>query len=255
MAGLGSRFTESGYQLAKPLLPIHGQPMFLVVVANLLSNAVGSITVVAQQSWRLGAFVERANAMIPQTLSLVEIDYVTGGPADTIKLTRPLLDPELPVITANSDQYVDHDLGEFYRQLSDATFAGTILTMKDNDPKWSYASTDSEGDVLMVREKEVISPDATVGIYGFHTARLMWQAFDEMRLAEDVVNGEYFVAPAYNKLIDQGLRVTTYDLGQIASAMHGLGIPVDYETFCKSGTSVRAAELARQLFGSDHSLP
>ena len=35
MAGRGSRFADAGYELPKPLLPVHGVPMIELVVANL----------------------------------------------------------------------------------------------------------------------------------------------------------------------------------------------------------------------------
>lgn len=249
MAGLGTRFSEAGYEIAKPLLPIHGQPMFLVVIANLMTDAVGRVVIVAQKSFGLGQSVEHMRARMRQPVELVEIDFLTGGPADTVDLARDYLTPELPVVTANSDQYVDHSMEPLYAQLADPSIAGSILTMKDNDPKWSYAATDSHGDVVLVREKEVISDDATVGIYGFRSAQLMWEGLDAMRAARDTVNGEYYVAPSYNYLIRAGHRIVTFGLGPITLTMHGMGIPDDYEAFLKSSASHRAAELSRSIFG------
>jgi dTDP-glucose pyrophosphorylase len=249
MAGSGSRFADAGYETAKPLLPVHGQPMFLVVAANLLSSSVSRIVVIAQQSFGIGGVVERMRDRISQQVDLIEIDFLTDGPADTVDLAREYLTPELPVVTANSDQFVDHSMEPLYAQLGDPDVAGSILTMKDNDPKWSYAATDSNGDVLLVREKEVISEDATVGVYGFRSAHLMWEGFDAMRAAGDTVNGEYYVAPAYNHLIRAGHRIVTFGLGPITATMHGMGIPRDYETFLRSPASLRAAELSRSIFG------
>ena len=249
MAGLGRRFTEAGYSQPKPLLPIHGLPMFSVVLANLLTDQVGSVTLVAQEAWQLSDSVRRMRAALAQDVQLIEIDYVTGGPADTIELARPLLDPDLPVVTGNSDQYVDADLGAFYGLLDDPAIAGAILTMEDDHPKWSYAATDPSGDVTLVREKEVISPYATVGIYGFQSARLMFEGFDAMRAASDTVNGEYYVAPSYNRLIERGLRVTTANLGPISKVMHGLGVPSDYEGFTRSHAAVEAAAKTSALLG------
>lgn len=247
MAGLGTRFSDAGYTTPKPLLPIHGQPMFSIVLANLLTEQVGSVTIVAQQVWDLGEEIALLDRALPQPIRLIEIDYVTGGPADTVELTRHLLDPDLPVVTGNSDQYVAADLSEFYAQLDDPDVAGNILTMEDDHPKWSYAATDADGNVTLVREKEVISPYATVGIYGFSTAALMFGAFDAMRDAHDTVNGEYYVAPAYNRLIAQGLRVSSTNLGPVSEVMHGLGVPVDYEAFLGQELSLRAALTAKSL--------
>lgn len=250
MAGLGTRFSESGYVVAKPLLPIHGQPMFLVVLANLLSDDVGTIHIIAQKAIKLNGMGEFLREKTNRDVNLIEIDYVTGGPADTVDLARPFLIPDLPVVTANSDQYVDSSLDQIYKDVADDRFGGCILTMEDSDPKWSYVLKDNSGFVSKVKEKEVISNLATAGIYGFNSADLMLESFDSMRANNDMVNGEYYVAPSYNYLVKAGHKIVTRDLGAIASVMHGMGIPDDYEAFLKNPVSEIAASRARSLFGN-----
>lgn len=248
MAGLGIRFSQSGYSIAKPLLPIHGQPMFLVVIANLLTDDVGKIVIVAQKSFRLKGMIDLIRRKTNREIDLIEIDYVTGGPADTVELARNFLAPELPVVTANSDQYVDSSMNPLYQQLFRLDVGGSILTMEDTDPKWSYVRQDASGIVSEVREKEVISNLATVGIYGFKSAHLMWQGFDAMRDDKGSVNGEYYVAPSYNYLIADQQRILTHDLGPIQSAMHGMGIPEDYENFLRNPVSRKAADRCQTIF-------
>lgn len=250
MAGRGMRFLQTGYKVPKPLLPIHGQPMFSVVMANLLTDDIGRVVVIAQKQFGLRPIFEKLQRRVPQSLELIEIDYVTGGPADTVELAIRSLEADLPVVTANSDQFVNHSLSSFYNQVRRSNNAGFILTMKDDDPKWSYALTDLFGRVKVVREKEVISRDATVGIYGFRSAALMWEAFDSMRAAKESVNGEYYVGPAYNQLIKRGRPVVAFDIGEIKTVMHGMGTPEDYEAFLCSPVSVHAAEQSCRLFGT-----
>ena len=252
MAGLGTRFSQAGYQTAKPLLPVHGVPVYQVVLANLLHPDVASVTLISQKSWSLRDAVLAMDAVLDQTVTLIEIDYTTGGPAETVELARSILDPSLPVVTANSDQYLDANLGAFYDSLKDPRQAGTILTMEDDDPKWSYVRIGQDGYVECVREKEVISPHATVGIYGFSSAQLMFRAFDAMHSALDTTNGEYYVGPSYNQLIAEGLRVGAIGLGPISSVMHGLGIPIDYERFLANPISSRGAAAAMSLFSREH---
>ena len=40
MAGRGSRFADAGYNLPKPLIPVHGRPMTEVVINNLRPSGV-----------------------------------------------------------------------------------------------------------------------------------------------------------------------------------------------------------------------
>jgi dTDP-glucose pyrophosphorylase len=221
--------------------------MYKLVVANLIDPLVSKVIVVAQQSWNLGYEISALNDLIEQEVQLVEIDYLTQGPAETIEVARGYLDPTGVVVTGNSDQYVDANISEFYTQLTDSEINGSIMTMCDSDPKWSYARLDASGFVVEVKEKMVISPYATVGIYGFQSAALMFEGFDLMRQANDTVNGEYYVAPSYNYLIGDGYKISHLHLGSIDSVMHGLGIPSDYERFINDPVSMKAAILASKM--------
>lgn len=249
MAGMGKRFADAGYRSPKPLLPVHGVPMYQVVLANMIHTQVESVTVIAQKSWGLHDSISQLNERIPQRLTLLEIDFTTGGPAETVSLARQGLAPDVPVVTGNSDQFVEGDISHLYGMLADKDTDGVILTMKDDHPKWSYASLNTDGSVAEVREKEVISEYATVGIYGFASADLLFHGIDLMMQARDTCNGEYYIGPSYNYLVREGRRILIHDVGPIDRAMHGLGTPEDYEKFLTSEVSHQAAAAARQLLG------
>lgn len=241
MAGSGTRFTSAGYSIAKPLLPIHGMPMFEVVVRNLLDPRVSRIVIVARSEWRLKITLHRLGQQLGVPCELVEVDETTSGAAETVERARDFLDFGAPVVTANSDQYIAAPLTSFYDLLLEDGTDGTILCMGDDDPKWSYVSVSASGEALEVREKEVISAYATVGIYGFSSAGSMLSAFGEMREAGDRVNGELYIAPAYNYLIRRGQSIRVIDVGPVGDVMFGMGIPEDYESFLRSPVSTLAA--------------
>lgn len=247
MAGLGSRFSEAGYPLPKPLLPIHGVPMYKIVIANLMHETVSSITIVCPLEWGISGEIRALSPQLGVPLNVVEIDYLTGGPAQTVLLAEPFLDANLPVVTANSDQYINADLGDFYGSITEDGIGGSILCMEDSDPKWSYVKLSSDGFVSEVKEKVVISSFATVGVYGFKTATLMLAAFRQMIEAEDTSLGEYYVAPSYRYLINQGHRISGKSLGPVGEVMHGLGVPDDYEIFLKKQVSRLAKDKALAL--------
>jgi len=247
MAGKGERFIAAGYSTPKPLLPIHGIPMYRLVLSNLLTESVVKLVIVSQASWQLQDNVRQLSTVSGIPTELIEIDYFTQGPAETVALARSHLDPKVPVITGNSDQYVDADLSSFFHATMDDRVSGSILTMLDDDPKWSYAAVTEDGWVTRVKEKEVISPHATVGIYGFTSAEVMFQAFELMKQADDHVRGEFYVAPAYNYLINRGEEISIVDLGPISTVMYGMGTPEDYEHFLSTDVSQRAVSRAVAL--------
>jgi NDP-sugar pyrophosphorylase family protein len=251
MAGLGSRFSDAGYTVPKPLLDIHGAHMFQVVLANLVNDFICKVVLIVPKIWNLSDDFRSLESALGIAVEVVEVEGLTDGPAGSVEMAKKYLDPSLPVVTANSDQYLDADLTEFYGDVVGGQYAGVILAMEDKDPKWSYAKVDETGKLMEVREKVVISNLATVGVYGFESASIMFDAIDRMREDEASVNGEYYVGPSYNYILTEKGGVAVTNLGPVGDIMHGLGIPRDYESFMLTGTSKYAAGLANSIFHND----
>ena len=237
MAGLGSRFAVAGYPDPKPLIPIHGIQMIRWVIANLTPASKHAFIFIAQkrhvETYKLDELLEE---WAPGS-TLIAIDGVTDGAARTVLAAQDLLDNEDPIVIANSDQWVKVNIQNFYDDLTQSEDDGLIMTMKANDPKWSFIAKDSSGKVTNVVEKEVISDDATVGIYGFRRGMDFVRAANQMIEAGFQVNGEYYVAPVYNVLISEGSKIGNFEVGTENQGMHGLGIPTDLKTFENSNYS------------------
>jgi NDP-sugar pyrophosphorylase family protein len=240
MAGRGSRFADVGYVIPKPLLPIHGVPMIEVVVRNLTACEPARFVFVCRAEHEVEhAFVPALREIAPGC-EIVTIDSVTEGAACTVLLAEGAVDPDAPLIIANSDQWVDHDVNDHLAQLRRENLDGLIMTMTADDPKWSFVELDDDR-VTNVVEKEVVSSEATVGIYTFARAREYFDGARAMIAANKRVNGEFYVAPVYNELIAAGARIGIDNVGVDGAGMYGLGTPADYETFLRLPVSHRAA--------------
>jgi NDP-sugar pyrophosphorylase family protein len=248
MAGRGQRFSTAGYTELKPLIAIHGVPMISIVLANLYNELIGDVILIAQRETMETGLLQKLAKNYPIPVHVISVDEVTDGPADSVKRARPLISDQAPLVIANSDQYLDCDLTDFYSNLLHTNCSGSILTMQDSDPKWSYVKIDTDGRALEVREKQVISSNATVGIYGFKSAALAWNLFDRMWANDDRTNQEFYVAPSYNYVLPDENPVTVFDLGPVGSVMHGLGIPEDLESFLESTKSWSAVEKVESIF-------
>lgn len=234
MAGLGSRFANAGYQEKKPLIDVLGKPMISRVVNNLMSEYIGHVILVTTREIFESEDLRAAIGNIGIPISIMALDELSAGPAETVYLAKPLIDQNFPLVIANSDQFVNASLDHFYESLFSSDTAGSILTMQDSDPKWSFAELKADGMVSRIVEKEVISTNATVGIYGFSSAKLAWIAIEQMFNAEDKTNGEFYVGPAYNYLVNSGEDIKIFDLGPVNEVMYGLGIPSDLQLFLES---------------------
>jgi dTDP-glucose pyrophosphorylase len=141
---------------------------------------------------------------------------------------------------ANSDQWVDVQIERYLDSMDRNRADGLIMTMKANDPKWSFVGLDKSNFVTRVVEKEVISDEATVGIYNFRRGADFVRAADQMIAKNLRVNGEFYVAPVYNQLIDEGARIAIYNVGSEGQGMYGLGIPKDLDLFLANPVSLKA---------------
>ena len=233
-SGLGSRFSSQGYKLPKPLLPIGDKTMLERVLDNLSHPNLSKVVVIMNESQSSG-LVEIFSKRIPK-VTLVNIDYLTQGPASTSILAKPYLDPDLPLVIANSDQYLATNFSLEYNYLTNMKNDGVVWAMQDKDPKWSYVKVDSSMYATELKEKEVISPYATCGVYGFAKASSYFTSYQEMLQVNDRVNNEFYVAPSYNYLIKEGKKILVRNLGVTKDIMFGLGIPSDYEHFLKTKT-------------------
>lgn len=226
MAGRGSRFAKAGYELPKPLIDVNGRPMIEVVTRNITPRQEHRFIYICQQAHlKKYNLANLLNQISPECV-IIPIDHITEGAACTVLLAEKYIDNNNPMMIANSDQYVDTDINDYIDSIK--CYDGLIMTMPANDPKWSYINFDKSGLVTMVREKEVISNEATVGIYNYARGKDFVKYAKQM-IAKDIrVNNEFYVAPVYNEMIANGKKIVFKNVGE---KMHGLGTPDDLKIF------------------------
>lgn len=228
MAGRGSRFSKAGYTTPKPLIEIHGHPMIEYVIRSVKPSCEHRfIFLCLKEHMEKYDLEQRLQSLAPGCV-VIPIDTVTEGAACTVLLAEKWIDSDDPMMIANSDQYVDIDINEYLSAMGNAD--GLIMTLFANDTKWSFIRYDENRFVTMVREKEVISNEATVGIYNYRHGRDFVSAAHSMIEQNIRVNGEFYVAPVYNEMIRDGKTITFHNIGD---HMYGLGVPEDLEAFVK----------------------
>jgi NDP-sugar pyrophosphorylase family protein len=223
MAGAGTRFLEAGYSLPKPLIDVGGKPMIHRVVDSLNLDA-NYIFIIQKEHYEKYDIVDVLN-FIGNNPPIFVIDGMTDGAARTTLAAVDAINNDTPLIIANSDQIVQWD-SKFFQSLLETDNA--IALFKDNDPKWSYAKLEGKK-VVEVAEKNVISENATVGIYGWKTGADYVKYAEQMIEKEIKTNNEFYICPVYNEAILNGDSVVPY----FVDAMHGLGTPGDLEKYLK----------------------
>ena len=223
MAGAGSRFEQAGYTFAKPLIEVHGKPMIQKVVENL--NIDGRYIFIVQKKHYDMYALNYLLPLIAPGCEIVQVDGVTEGAACTTLLAKQFIDNDAPLITANSDQFIEFD-GDWQRTLTTDWSDGSILTFQATHPKWSFARVD-EGIVKEVAEKKPISNTATVGVYHWKKGS-DYVKYAEQMIEKDIrVNNEFYVCPVFNEAISDGKKIITVPVKR----MWGLGTPEDLRTY------------------------
>lgn len=240
IAGRGSRFATAGYTLPKPLIPVHGTPMIAAVVGNIRPSRPHRFVFVALAEHLEHRGMRETLEIAAPGCTIVPVDRVTEGAACTVLLARDCIDSDDALMLANSDQWVDIDIDDYLATMDAQGADGLIMTMTADDPKWSFVGLDDERCVTRVVEKEVISNEATVGIYNFRRGRDFVWAADRMIEQNLRVNNEFYVAPTYNQLIQRGSRVVVRNVGAEGAGMYGLGIPADLDRFLADPVSWKA---------------
>jgi dTDP-glucose pyrophosphorylase len=228
MAGAGSRFAQQGYTFPKPLIEVNGKPMIQVVVENLNIEA-NYIFLVQKEHYEKYNLKFLLNLIAPNC-TIVQIDGITEGAACTTLLAKDLINNDSPLLTVNSDQFIEWNSNECMYAFSADDIDGGILTFRATHPKWSYAKLGDDGFVSEVAEKKVISDNATVGLYYWRNGSEYVKYAEQMIEKNIRVNNEFYVCPVFNEAIQDGKKVKIKPV----PGMWGIGTPEDLDYFLKN---------------------
>jgi len=244
MAGHGRRFTAAGYTVPKYLLEAHGKTL-LEWSVNSLPLELASLTIFVilrehEKAFRMEAKI-RGLYKHQTPLAFIFLDEVTRGQAETIMFASSKIKPHLPLVIFNIDTMFSS--ATIKENLLRTDIDGVLGCFPSIEPRFSFASTDPNGRVICVKEKEPISNNALTGFYHFRRASDFLEIADEAIKRNQLTKGEFYVAPLYNKMIDRGsLLILDY-----APVHHILGTPEEYTEF--AGMSFH---LTRQNMANSH---
>ena len=229
MAGNGQRFFDDGYDLPKPLIDIKGKPMFVRVIENLwLGDNIKPWCIVRQDHVNEYEIDKRILEHYPDA-HIIIIPGTTEGAACTVRLATNVLGGE-PMMVANCDQLMLWDPKEFYEKIETNLHPGGLIPVfqpNHNEPKHSYVDVNAYDELLVLKEKEIISNLATVGVYYFGDESKWIKAHEEQMKQNDRTNNEFYLAPTYN-YIKESVGIFRVD------KMIGMGTPEELNEFKNS---------------------
>jgi beta-phosphoglucomutase-like phosphatase (HAD superfamily)/dTDP-glucose pyrophosphorylase len=232
MAGDGKRFLDQGYLDPKPLTNINNKKMIQVVYDNI--NIDGNYIYIAKKEHAENHSLHQTISSFCDNFTLILQNKKLDGAVKSCLLAKDLIDNDQPLIIANSDQYIFWDSKKTIDYFLKSGIDGAILTFKANDTKWSYVKRNKYNIVSAVAEKNIISNEATCGLY-FWRKGSDFIKYAEAMVDKDIkTNNEFYVCPVYNEAIADEKIIVAYLVDQ----MYGLGTPEDLELFLQRKINV-----------------
>jgi NDP-sugar pyrophosphorylase family protein len=229
MAGEGSRFSKEGYTFPKPLIDVNGKPMIQVVVENLDFDAEYIFLVRKEHLIKYSGLKTTLSRITNGKMKIVEVDSLTEGAACTALLAKEYIDNDDDLLIANSDQVIEYCAENFTTIKNMTDSDGIVFTFRAVHPKWSFAKINARGMITRIEEKNPISDVATCGIYWYRKGRYFVEAAEKMIDKNIRVNNEFYVAPVYNQMVDEGKKIVPFYVHR----MHGIGTPEDLNTYLR----------------------
>lgn len=208
MAGLGSRFPN--HNLPKPLIDVNGNPMALAAIETL--GLKGNLVFIVR-SEHIDKF--KIDKILKDTFDckIISVDNLTQGPACTALLAEPYINNDDSLIIANCDQIMKWDSNLFQVFCDNYPNDGFLVTYYSKTEKNSYVRLGFDGFVKEVKEKEVISNVSTNGIHFWKKGRYFIESAKKMIYLNDTApNGEFYIAPSYNHMIKNGMKVGIFHI-------------------------------------------
>ena len=227
MAGEGSRFSKEGYTFPKPLIDVNGNPMIQTVVENLDFNAEYIFLVRGEHLQKYEGLEDTLQRITNGKSTIVVVDQLTEGAACTALLAKEHIDNDEDLLIANSDQYIEYSPENFETIKNMTNVDAMVYAFEAVHPKWSFVKTNSRGIVTEVAEKKPISNIATCGIYWYRRGSDFVKYAERMIDKNIRVNNEFYIAPVYNELINEGKTLIPF----YVHSMWGIGTPEDLRAF------------------------
>lgn len=206
MAGRGLRFKRAGYTEPKPMIKIGNRTMIDWALHSLKNMSVAHefffVALESDLSYGL-------NEILFNKGKVISLKQVTSGAVNSTLYASQFIDNKLPLMIMNCDQFLNWSINDFL--LSIREFDASVVVFKSQNPHHSYIEYESKN-VSRIEEKNVISDLACGGIYYFKHGSDYVRAANLLLDDRITVNGEYYISPTLNKLIQTGKKITFFEV-------------------------------------------
>lgn len=213
MAGEGSRFLKEGWTTPKPLIELHGVPLF--------KRAIGSVAVegapmkysfiVRKEHIDKYHIDEQIKAILPDA-NVFYVERTTRGAVETCLMAESVIDDADGIVVMDCDlefrsKGYTEGIKSILQQPIEQANGGMLVSFESTESRYSYAEVDENMIVKRTAEKEVISNHALCGAYFFSTGKGFLSAAHRLLNEPVFTKPEFYVSLLYNYLLANGETV------------------------------------------------
>lgn len=210
MGGAGTRFSNNGFLMPKPLIEIHNKP-FLYWATKSISKFIeveDIVFIVLKQHINEYKIDDVIKKNIPEA-KIVVIPQVLNGAVLTCLEGVKIINDDLPIVFNDCDHaFISNEFNDYCKKADFRKNSGGLLTFESSDPKYSFLEMNELGDVINTVEKKAVSSHAICGAYYFKNKNLFLQCANEY--LKKCNYSEFFLSGVYNIMADKKMKIDNF---------------------------------------------
>ena len=210
MAGEGSRFLKEGWTTPKPLIELHGVPLFKRAIGSVaVEGAPMKYSFIVRKEHIVKYHIdEQIKAILPD-VNVFYVEKTTRGAVETCLMAESVIDDADGIVVMDCDlefrsKGYTEGIKTILQQPVDQANGGMLVSFESTEPRYSYAEVDENMIVKRTAEKEVISNHALCGAYFFSTGKGFLNAAHRLLNEPVFTKPEFYVSLLYNYLLANG---------------------------------------------------
>ncbi len=231
MAGSSAFFPQEEYRFPKVFQEVLGKPMIQQVIENLMTIQVEKrfVFVVNDNDVKQYRLDNVLNMLTNNNCEIVIQQAATKGAVCSLLLAVKHFNHQSPLLIANADQIVEHDLNSVVGFFSKPEVDGGVVCFDSVHPQWSYARVSGENDLVETAEKEPISRNAIAGLYYFKRGQDFVSSAMKSIIKNRNHSGAYYTSLVLNEMILSNKNLKTYAIN--SSEYHSFYSPQKIKEF------------------------
>ncbi|HWJ91871.1 MAG TPA: glycosyltransferase family 2 protein [Flavisolibacter sp.] len=214
IAGTSELFEKAGYIYPKPLIEINGKLMIEMVLENLLPvKTEKKFTFIIREEDCVNFHLDNTLRLLIPDANVSTIKRPTQGALCSVLMSIDHIQPDDELLIVNGDQLIDQNLDKVIAAFHKEDAEAGLLTFSSVHPRWSYARTDENNQVLETAEKNPISKNAIAGFYYFKNASDFIEAATHVLLKDTRINDLFFISSTVNEYVLMNRKVLNFSIG------------------------------------------